>query len=273
MLAQQLSDFPYREHESAQALWRIAVVHPEPSPIIRLIGKFPDLKLVAQATNGTEAIHLLRERETDVVVIGTALHGMSALALTDALAHVNKPLAIIVGSSDVSAAEAFDRGVFDVVVEAVPAARLELALARAKEHLERTHVTSALRSYARAVASHSEEPHPDRRIALITPRRVVLVEPHEIDWAEAAQARVIVCARSKQYPVQESLTEFERRLPRGRFIRIRRSVIVNISCIGAIQSRGHGELAVTLRGGRRVAVGATYREGVEQLTKPLRGDG
>jgi two-component system LytT family response regulator len=248
------------------------VAHPKPSVIVRVVDQFPELELVAEATDGVEALRCLRDRRIDVLIAEANLVGVSGFGLIDALKRGTKPLTVITTSSDVSAAEAFDRGVFDDVVESAPAGRLQLALTRAREQLERTHVTAALRSYARAAtnanAGTDDDLDADRPIALVTPRRVVLVTADKIDWAEAANTRVIVCAKSKQYPVTETLADFERRLPRGRFIRVRCSVIVNVGCIQTIQSRGHGELAVMLNGGRRIDVGTTFRDDVEQLLKP-----
>ena len=102
-------------------------------------------------------------------------------------------------------------------------------------------------------------------IALLTPRRVLFVTPAEIDWAQAATNGVTVCARARQYPVRESLADFAARLPHGQFIRLRRSLIVSLRCLKAVESRGHGELTVTLKGGRRIPVGPTYRGALEQL--------
>jgi len=229
--------------------WRLAILHPDPEPILTVAREFREFSLVLSGGKGGVPAP---DEDPDVwivhqeyVVNETSLFRRRARA----------PVVIAVAPSDGSAGEWFARGVLDFLVDPLERGRLRGALDRARHYLERAHALDALRLLA----------PPPSLIALLTPRRVVFLAASEIDWAQAATNGLTVCARARQYPVRESLADFAARLPSGEFIRLRRSLIVSLRCLKAVESRGHGELTVTLKGGRRIAVGPTYRRAVERL--------
>jgi two-component system LytT family response regulator len=57
---------------------------------------------------------------------------------------------------------------------------------------------------------------------------------------------------------RESIAVLERRLDSQRFVRIRRSAIVNINRVRELQPMFHGEFVVVLQSGRRLRCSRTY---------------
>lgn len=231
----------------AYPTWRVAIVHPDPEPIIEVVRAVQGF---APAVISNEVVGRVDEPPAVWIAHRDYLVDDALLSRDTARA----PVVIVVSHSDGSAEAWFARGVFDFLREPLEEERLRTALKRARQHLERAHALEALRMLASPPL-----------VALLTPRRVLFVTAAEIDWAEAATNGVTICARARQYPVRESLADFAARLPSSEFIRLRRSLIVNLRCLKAVESRGHGELTITLKGGRRIPVGPTYRAAVEQL--------
>ena len=107
----------------------------------------------------------------------------------------------------------------------------------------------------------------------------------KVDFPGAAQTEVIAINNNWQYVgasidangtnhaiylVRERIGDFEQALPRDKFIRIHRSVIVNLDAILEIQNCGGGEYIVVLRSGKELPLGRTYRETVDGLVKGKR---
>jgi two-component system LytT family response regulator len=61
-----------------------------------------------------------------------------------------------------------------------------------------------------------------------------------------------------------SLTDLERSLDPDRFLRIHRSVIVNIESIVQLEPLSHGEFEVILKDGSHPRVSRTYRSALEK---------
>jgi len=64
---------------------------------------------------------------------------------------------------------------------------------------------------------------------------------------------------------RETLSALEEKLPPDRFLRISRSIIVNIESVKELQPMFHGEYVVLLRNGTRVTLTRGYRKQLQQL--------
>jgi DNA-binding LytR/AlgR family response regulator len=257
------------QHEEArEAVWRLLIAHPNPAPIRRIIAELPRFDVLDDSCSSTEGVARAQERAADVLVLRINNPGAPELDLVNRNASAALPLIIVLSATDSSAAALFDCGVFDFTVDGALPERLRRALLRADQWLERMAISAALHA---GTTSRLRPPNAasERDVALVTPRRALLFRAFEIEWAEASAGRVTVCAKSRQYPVQETLAQFAARLPDSLFVQVRRSSIVNLHCIQAVESRGHGELRVVLKGGRRIDVGTTYRDRIEHLVERL----
>lgn len=89
------------------------------------------------------------------------------------------------------------------------------------------------------------------------------VEVEEIVVIRGAQDYAEVVTRDgKAHLVRMSLSEFETRLPRSRFLRVHRSTIVNLAQLGRAEPIGSGRLALHMGGGQTVE---TSRTGAQAL--------
>jgi two-component system LytT family response regulator len=90
------------------------------------------------------------------------------------------------------------------------------------------------------------------------------VRMKEIDWIEAAGVYVTLHASGKAFLYRGSLSDLEQNLDPSRFLRIHRSVIVNIESIVQMEPLSHGEFEVLLRDGSHPRVSRTYRNSMEK---------
>jgi two-component system LytT family response regulator len=77
---------------------------------------------------------------------------------------------------------------------------------------------------------------------------------------------VLVQTAEQIYRVRETLNRIERRLPPEQFVRIHRSVIVNIKRVKEIQTWFQGDYVLILNNGKRVMSGRAYRDVVRRFT-------
>src|SRR4029077_19183715 len=98
------------------------------------------------------------------------------------------------------------------------------------------------------------------RLVIRTDRKTVFLRSSEVEWIEAAGNYVRVHAGDRIYEVREKISDFEHTLDPGRFVRIHRSLIVNLDAVLEQQSCGGGEYIVILRNGKELPLGRTYRD-------------
>lgn len=92
---------------------------------------------------------------------------------------------------------------------------------------------------------------------------LIPIEVDEIVLIRGAQDYAEVVTRDgRAHLVRMSLSEFETRLPRSRFLRVHRSTIVNLAQLGRAEPIGSGRLALHMSGGQMVE---TSRSGAQSL--------
>ena len=120
----------------------VTAVIADDEPLLRaslraaLAEAWPDLEIVAEAANGADALHAVREHGPQLVFLDIEMPVMNGLVAARELrgaAHV-----VFVTAYDRYAVEAFDRGAVDYVLKPVSVERLADTVARLKERLRET---------------------------------------------------------------------------------------------------------------------------------------
>jgi DNA-binding LytR/AlgR family response regulator len=99
----------------------------------------------------------------------------------------------------------------------------------------------------------------DRRIEVRDGARVVLIEPADIAWLEAAGNYVEIHAGGARRLARGTLASFEAKLAGEGFVRVHRSRLVNRRRVAGFQPTPSGDLAITLDDGRVIAGSRRFR--------------
>ena len=102
------------------------------------------------------------------------------------------------------------------------------------------------------------------RLAVQNRGRFCIVRLDDIDWIETAGDYVRIHAAGTEHLYRDSLRNFESRLD-ARFVRIHRSVIVNIDRVTHLEPSFRGEHVVTLQDRTRLTMTAPYRGRMEAM--------
>jgi DNA-binding LytR/AlgR family response regulator len=99
--------------------------------------------------------------------------------------------------------------------------------------------------------------------------RLYLLDPQKIDYIESAGNYVKYRIANDEYIARESVKHLDRILCNVGFVRIERSLLLNIRAILYVQPIGHGTFAFTLMSGARLRSGPAYRDTILDVL-PLR---
>jgi two-component system LytT family response regulator len=72
-------------------------------------------------------------------------------------------------------------------------------------------------------------------------------------------------AGAEVYVVRGTMTDMERRLDPSTFVRIHKSVIVNLDRVKELEASSHGEFTVTLHDGKRLRSGRVFSDRLKAL--------
>jgi DNA-binding LytR/AlgR family response regulator len=224
----------------------------EDEPVLRtglkklLTGVWPELDIVAMATDGLQATQLLERHSPDVLFLDIQMPGCSGLEVARAAStrcHV-----VFVTGYDQHAVAAFEHGAVDYVMKPVSAARLSTACNRVRERLvtRPANLDALVAKLADAVANTRAYL---RWINVEAGKNVRLVTVEEICYFHADTKYTRLVTADRESLIRMSLKELLDVLDPAEFWQIHRSVIVNVNAVAEVSrdARGHPKLRLKNR--------------------------
>jgi two-component system LytT family response regulator len=98
------------------------------------------------------------------------------------------------------------------------------------------------------------------RFMVKSSNRVVFVKASEVDWMESASNYVVLHAGEQTHIVRQTIQSLEERLCAKTFLRISRSVIVNLERVQELQPMAKGEYVVLLANGQKLSMTRGIRD-------------
>jgi two-component system LytT family response regulator len=246
-------------------LLRLVVVDDEPlaRKTLRLLARRdPEVTVVAECGNGTEAIQAIREHHPDLVFLDVQMPELDGFDVLEALGDLGDqtPAIVFVTAYDQYAIRAFEVHAIDYLLKPFSDERFEKALARAKSLVRRSRPDETRRNLSALTAAHRAT---TRRFMVRSAGRVVFLKADEIDWIEAADYYARLHVGGHSYLLRESMNDLEAALDPDVFVRIHRSAIVNLDRVREMRSLFRGEQMVILSDGTQLRMSRSRREELE----------
>lgn len=246
---------------------RTLIVDDEPLARKRLrflLEKEPDVEILAECQNGHEAVDAVSTHTPDLMFLDVQMPGWDGFAVIENIPAAQMPVIIFTTAFEQHALQAFDAHALDYLLKPFKVTRFQSAVARAREHLANRHNSHIAIAGILEMVKHTSSPqHFLTRLSVKHEDRHTFVKVTDIDVIEAAGKYIVVHAGKENHILRLSLASLEDQLDPAKFLRISRSVIVNIESIKELQPMFKGEYAVVLHSGRSLAMTRGFKE-VEQ---------
>ena len=223
-----------------------------------LLRRDPDIGSVAECASGLEAIEEIRKSKPDLVFLDVQMPECGGFDVLEMLGSDLPPTIIFVTAYDEYALRAFEAGALDYLLKPFDDARFGRALNRAKERL--AHYLTA-------------QPRAAQRLVVRSHGQVLFLSVADIDWIEAAGYYACVHVGTDTHILRRSLLELEQDLGDEKFIRIHRSVVVNVERIRGLELQTGGEYEVVLHSRVRLRLSRRYRKRLQDRMGAMSGRG
>jgi two-component system, LytTR family, response regulator len=210
-----------------------------------LLRRDPDIGSVAECASGPEALEEIRKSKPDLVFLDVQMPECDGFDVLELLGSDLPPTIIFVTAHDEYALRAFEAGALDYLLKPFDDARFARALNRAKEKL----------AHYRPPAAHTAE-----RLVVRSQGQVLFLSVADIDWIEAAGYYACLHVGADTHILRRSLLELEQDLGGEKFIRIHRSIVVNLERIRGLELQSGGEYEVVLKSKVRLRLSRRYRK-------------
>lgn len=209
----------------------------------------PDIGSIEECGSGIEAIEVIRTWKPDLVFLDVQMPECGGFDVLELLGADLPRTIIFVTAYDTYALRAFEAGALDYLLKPFDDARFGRALNRAKDRLAH---------YAPL------QPQPARRLVVRSPGQLLFLHVADIDWIEAASYYACVHVGGDTHIIRRTLSELERDLGAGKFIRIHRSIIVNLDRIHGLELQSGGEYEVVLKSKVRLRLSRRFRKRLQE---------
>jgi len=219
-----------------------------------------DVEIVGEAANGVEALTMILSEAPQLVFLDVQMPELDGFGLLRELGSEGLPVIVFVTAYDEYALQAFDVHAVDYLLKPFDRQRFCRSLARARDLLtgrDRNELDRRLQSLLEDL--RPGERHLER-ILVKAGGKIRLVRVEELDYVEAAGNYLRLYQGRERHLLRETLSNFETRLDPARFVRIHRSIIVNLDRVAELEQALHGDYHVRLHDGRRLTLTRTYRE-------------
>ena len=232
--------------ERPQVPIRALVVDDEPLArrnLTVLLRGDPDIECIAECSSGLEAVDAIRKSRPDLVFLDVQMPECDGFDVLEMLGSDLPPVIIFVTAYDEYALRAFEAGALDYLLKPFDDARFGRALKRAKEKL----------------AHYLPRPHVAERLVIKSQGRVMFVDVADIDWIEAAGYYACLHVGADTHILRRPLAELEQELGDERFVRVHRSIVVNLERIRGLELQSGGEYEIVLKSKVRLRMSRRYR--------------
>ena len=233
------------------------------------LGEESDVEVVGQCADGADALEKIELLRPDALFLEAELPDMLGLELICSPRISKRPYVVITAASDKHALQAIDANVTDYLLKPLDKRRLKAALAKLRGSLERdSHLDGRidldmLMNYLHDGQRKPAAPPASDRVPVKFGRRYRFINLTSMRHIEAQGDYVnIHMTTGEVLHSGDRISEIERKLPVSRFLRVHRSIIINIEHVREVRA-DKNDFEIVLDDGQSFKSGTTYKTRVK----------
>lgn len=246
--------------------------------------KIPEIDVIAEASDGDQAIHLCQTLSPDVLFLDLRLPGLNGIEVVQALQSDILPMVVFVSAYGEYALDAFELNAIDYVMKPANLGRLQKTVERILQRVEpvdsgreKFKLLRALgESSGIAVAEledwlESDLPLPSPFIQELiiknNDNEKVFVAIKDIRWIDAAGDYMCVHTHDETHVVRITMKKLESQLDPKIFSRIHKSTLVNVNCIKSIKPLRNSESILELGDDVQLKVSRNFSTDIQKIVE------
>jgi two-component system response regulator AlgR len=240
---------------------RVLVADDEPLAAERLqllLSRCDGAQLIGTTSDGEGTVEMTRALDPDLLLLDIAMPGLDGIEVAKALAERQpSPAVIFVTAFDHFAVAAFEVEAVDYLMKPVEPARLQRALKRARDHLDRRETRP--RVTTPASSAQLEEFWASDLTGLVR------IAARDIDRVSAERDYMRLHVGRRSWLIHHSMAALEDGLDPVLFVRLHRSAIVRKDFIAGFTRSPSGRWIARLADGSEQPVGRLYSDRVRSI--------
>lgn len=230
------------------------------SIIREYLAEHPEIEIVAECSNGFEAVKAVTELKPDLAFLDVQmpkLNGFEVLELIE-----SDLVVVFITAYEQYAVKAFEVHAVDYLLKPFSKERFDEALDRAKEKL----VRKEFPLYQEIISTARSKGETVERVLVREGSRVFVIAAENIDYIEAQDDYIAIKSDGKTHLKKQRLSDLQALLDPKRFVRVHRSYILNIDRLARLELYAKDSRMAILKDGTQLQVS---RSGYDKLKELL----
>ena len=232
--------------------------------LARMLREHDDVQVIAECGDGDTALTAVETLKPNLLFLDIRMPGLDGLDVATELYRKFNGSVIFVTAHDAHALEAFDLNALDYLLKPFTSVRLAQALQRVRERTSLSPTLKTLESLLEGV--RGREARYIARIPANRNGRIHLLGVNSIERIEAMGNYAQIYSGKANYDIRETLASLEKKLDPEQFVRIHRSMIINLDYVAEVQTWFRGGHQVVLKDGTEVRLSRYQAGAIEKLT-------
>lgn len=238
---------------------RLKTIIADDEPLARerlrfLLSGEKEIEIVGECRNGREVIAALKETRIDVLFLDIQMPGRGGFEVIEQIGSAHMPVTVFVTAHNQYAVQAFEVHALDYLTKPIEPERLQATIVRIKERIASRAALLTQDQLKLALAdleSDTTRKYP-KRLLIPDGAKNCFVNVGDIEWIEAADYYSCLHVGPRNLMLRETIRHLADTLDPQKFVRVHRSVIVNVDQVCEIFREGRSEGSVVLNNGQRL---------------------
>lgn len=231
--------------------------HPARKKIASFLRKRSEVKQIIEASNGKEAVDIIKKGNPDIVLLDIQMPGMNGFKVIEEIGASNMPLTIFVTAYDQYALNAFEVSALDYLLKPFDKERFYKSFDRAVERLALKQ--NSMQNIEAVILEMKKENYIER-ILVSAGIKHFFIPVREIIYISSAEKYVELNTLHGKYLLRETMNNIAESLNPKHFTRIHRSYIINIEEISEMQPWTHGDYIVVMKNGKKLQMSRRFKD-------------
>lgn len=197
--------------------------------VFAYLKSFPQIEVVAQCSNGFEALKLIQELAPGILFLDVQMPKITGLELLEVLD--TSPAVVFSTAYDQYAIKAFELSAVDYLLKPYSQERFNQAVEKVLTRLAGG--LPSPESHLLSLREASDEML--NRVVVKSGSKIVVIPLEELLFIEAQEDYVMIHTTKGRYLKSQTMRFFEIHLPANRFVRVHRSFIVNVEQVERLE--------------------------------------
>lgn len=239
------------------------------SRIRELLEADDEISIIGESADGDEAVIDILKLKPDLVFLDVQMPERNGFEVVSTVGAENIPVVIFVTAFDQYAMQAFEVYALDYLLKPFDDPRFFQTLERAKRLIQQTAHSENDGKYKELMTALVERietpPNFLQKILIKSRDRLSFLDVNEIDWISSEGNYACFHVQNSSYLLRETISNLEKQLEPAQFLRINRSVIINVNRVKEFHQMFHGDYKVILTDNTQFTLSRRFRDRLPRI--------